>query len=952
MDNNSEIFLDVLKEFYTRNLTMSLQNSKLYKGKRYFKPCVVVLEGDYLSGTNILLDSFLEEVNSKGSETDIKYFDTYKEYEHLLRELVCHIVEAGPEADYEKLESNFYNFCNDDNINEFTVLLKNLGILDNGDLLYKSYRDKQKSVINSYKNFLEYYLEKFYSKNGTPKLFVIRNAEYIRKESVRIFMSIIRRLNLKEPIFFMFSYNSQADETNIKFLFKNRELLIDQSDEINLLRLDIPTKSTPLVKHIAEKFALKNPGYSVNDIISYSDSDIMIADELISFFIKDDVEIPDKPEYEDIVRTKISDLSADAKKLLDYIIFFDMSIEEEYLKYIFEDKHAFDITKILGELLKPGIAVLKQKVISLKNFRTYFWIRNDFDIELFLEEEKNRLENALNIIYEKSGRRNFAKITHYRYKAGLISKSVYFQTLITYYEHRENPIDLLLCFDEYSKDLTSDTEKANYNLLKLEALYELGKYQYLIAQADLLLKDTAIYQSGSYIVKTHILKGKSFRKLMLKPEFEKTMYKGFTLAKELKDYKKAGDILEELADNYLEEGDFSKAVSCYEDTIKNYKEIKAYNNLVRVYYKLSELYFNVSNFRKATDTLNLAMLYHHSLGKDSIVFGKITFLSGKLSAYQKDSKSSKESYDIAEKIFEKNFAVEELSKLYFSKSENYLANDEYDKATEMLKKSISLGAEGKSFENIAQIIYSIAKYNFAGQNIDEAKKLSVKGMKFCVKHGFIELLLNFIELTGDIAACENKFVISQRCYDYVFDRRSRIRIKGEIPQLLLKIAKIYATDRSQEKALKILERFKKSDYSYFLNEESDFAYNNILLESYIKLKDNKKVKEILKTQYELLGSKVLKVSDKMYFYYLAAIYGFTNDELESGEENYVKALTIAREEKLYLEEVSLQLKITELLRLMGFKRDCLSGLISLIPVLQKVNSKYLKQVVTHRIFEL
>ena len=986
IENSLEFNYDEFVKFYEKGTGFNSLNSYMKDNERFVKPSIVLLNGDIDSGKNYIIQEFIEEKELSSREIRQIYYHFEREIKHIFTDLLYSILDVTITDEDSDVLDKLSVICKKDKklIRKYSILLELLKIIDTNISFHYTAKEIEKLTLNIFFEFLSFIADRFFEENYKNLVISLYNIENISYQSLKLFFVGLNRSYFKSPIqfFLTISKNSfykskEVDNKNTTTVdFNFLELLSSFKDEIVLKIIDLNRENnTKFITTILEnKIKDRNPKdfeTTVKNVQEISSGSIITAIELISL-IKNGGTITNRDiKLEDLYRLKIKSLSDDSLKVLKFLIFFDGMIYYDFIECILPDIDKKERAVALAELYKKNVIVFKSKNLFISDLRIYEYLLNGYNFNQidFIQENLSTVSFILKEIFSSTRRRFFHYLTNYYNKLSKSKQEYNYKKLFIKYDFDDNYIEMLRIINSISLESisSSKSEQIYYFSEKIITLFNLGQYDLLIGTIKVILTEhKKLMDNSEFYIIVHYYLGLGYFEIDLNKKTEMdsrpaelseiNLFKAYAIAKGIKEFNWIGKIQDSIGDFYKEHLNYEKAKKFYSNSVKMFKLLKYSYKCSVIYYKMSLVSFNQNSFDIALDELNLSTLFYKKLNSKSIYlhFGRMSLLYAKLSFKKNNYIDSEKNFIRSISVFESFLKYDLLSEAYFSLGELYNLLGKMKDASSFIYKSIGLGIKLSSSKNVLKMNFFLSKYYLYKYDLEKSRKHAVKGLQFSQKYGDHFNFLSFMELVGDINYKEKKEIVANRCYEYVLKESKRNLYIMKLPDVIFKLSKLYSSVGNYKKSSRLLKRFLKEDFKFFITNDNEFSYNNLLIENFINQLKFDDAKVLIDKQQKLINNKEINVHKRaeVKMYELNSIYNFTIDQFEKGESEFNKAIELCKTNKLILEELNVHLKISDLLVKLEFKRDALKSLTTILPNARALKSKYLENLILDKIYNL
>ena len=969
-------------KFYEKGTGFNSSNSYVKNNIKYVKPSIVLLKGDIDSGKNYIIQEFIEQKELSNREIRQIYYPFERDIKHIFTDLLFSIIDIRISDKDSEILTKLEIICkkNEKLIRKFTILLELLKIIDTNISFHYTAKEIEKLTLSVFFEFLSFVADRFFEENSKNLIISLYNIENISYQSLKLFFVGLNRSEFKSPIqfFLTFSenegefYNLSDQDSNIKFDFLNL---------LNMFKNDLVLKIVNIKKDENQNFIkelTKNKIYNKrnidfeqnnSDILEISSGSILMSIELINLIKNGGVLVNKDITLEEIYNLKIKSLPMESLKIINYLIFFDGMLNYDFIELILPDISKKERASTLAELYKKNIIVFKSKNLYFSDLRifTYLKRKNNFSQIDFIQSNLSIISQILKQKFSGTKRRYFHYLTNFYNKLSKSKQEENYKKLFIKYDFEDNYIEMLRIINSLSLESvsSSESEQVYYFSEKFITLHNLGQYDLLISEIKIIFTEykKLLNRSEFYII-AHYYLGLAYYELDIKKEIidklneeelsEKSLYKAYAMAKEIKEYNWIGKIEDAIGDFYRAHKNYEKAKKFYNSSVKMFKLLNYYYKCSVVYYKISKTSYNQNFFEQSLDELNLSTLFYKKLNSKTIFlhFGRLSLLYAKLSFKKNNYIDAEKNFIRAISVFEGFLKYDLLSDAYFSLGELYNIIGKMKDASNFIYKSIGLGIKLNSSKNVLKLNYFLSKYYLYRYDLKKSRIYAVKGLQFSQKYGDHYNFLTFMELAGDINFKEKRDLVANRCYEYVLKESKRNLLVMKLPDVIFKLAKLYSTVGNYKKSSRLLKRFLKEDFKFFITNDNEFSYNNILIENYINELKFDESKVLIEKQQKMIDKKEINIHKRaeVKLYELSAIYNFTIDQFEKGESEFIRAVETCKENKLILEELDVHLKISDLLVKLDFKRDALKSLTTILPNARALKSRYLEDLILDKIY--
>jgi len=963
--------------FYEKGTGFNSENIYLKNKVRYVKPSIVLLKGTKDSGKNYIIQEFIEEKDLSTREIRQIYYPFEREIKHIFTDLLYSILDITiSDVDKDILEK-LDNICKNDEklIRKFTILLELLKIIDTNISFHYSAKEIEKLTLNVFFEFLSFVADRFFEENSKNLVISLYNIENISYQSLKLFFVGLNRSDFKSPIQFFLTF-SKDDSIGFDFL----NLLESFQDEIVFKMIEISNGNNfrftkILIENQLKNRDLKNLDSTIDDLINIASGQIITAIELLSL-VKNGGNLSNKDlNLDDIYLLKLKSLSDDSLTIVQYLIFFDGMLYYDFIELILSEISKKEVAVALAELYKKNIIVFKSKNLYFSDLRIFEYVSQSFDNYKEIDFIQNNLSTISKILKDRflyTKRRYLHYLTNFYNKLSKSKVEANYKRLFLKYDYEDNYIEMLRIIKSLSLESisSSKSEQIFYLSEKIITLYNLGQYDLLIDEIDIInIKSKDLLNRAEFYIITNFYLGMVYYQLGIKEDInntvidkidenisEKLLFKAYAMAKEIKEFNWIGKIQESIGDYYKTHKNYEKAKEFYNNSVKMYKLLNYPYKCSVIYYKMSKASYNMNSFDQSLDELNLSTVFYKKLNSKIVYlhFGRMSLHYAKLSFKKNNYIAAEKNFIRSISVFESFLKYDLLSDAYFSLGELYNIIGKMDDASNFIYKSIGLGIKLNSSKNILKLNYFLSKYYLYRYDLKKSRIYAVKGLQFSQKYSDHYNFLSFMELVGDINFKEKRDLVANRCYEYVFKESKRKLLVMKLPNVIFKLAKLYSSVGNYKKSSRLLKRFLKEDFKFYITNDNEFSYNNILIENFINELKFDEAKILIDKQQKMLDKNEFSINKRVEvkLYELSAIYNFTIDQFEKGESEFLKAVELCKSNKLILEELDIHLKISDLLIKLEFKRDALKSLTTILPNARKLKSKYLEDLILEKIYIL
>lgn len=943
-------FPDLLN-FYREFHLPCAENTRTISGNSRILPALYLLEGNDYSGREIVVRELIRSKELNRQEMKLIYFPLARELRHLLADILCTAIGVKVQDDDESINGRMDFLCQDAPVERkrFRRLLELLGLTERNYYIEIGAREAEKNICREFGVFLNFLAAKIYRQKKGNLIITIHNAEFVEPVSLKLLMHILNTTQFEVPFFLFITY-SPTGFTRDFFATGN----LNQQNLITV-KQTIEECSYDTAKYLIDLNVTENTPESTRDeLLRNSGNSIVAAAELLNIYKISRGYVEDSMPYAELISAKIAVLTPEAKRLINYLIFFEGSVFEEYLPFIFPNHDSKAIENVVNELYNTAFVVFKNRDLYFSSMRLFSLLKDRFDEVDFLAASQGSINYLLKEVFVRN-KRYYHYLLNFYGKMAKSRRELHSKILLTKYDTEENFVEMLRIVENIDWQMVGgDDEKMDLIYKKMTALFGLEKYELLLNYLSGSAIDRDLTRNIGFQIQVYFYLSKAYLGLKEDALAEKNLYKALALIKENNIGSLANPVNEALGDFYRERNTPVKAKQYYADALVGYKMEMHNFKIAEIYYKSAQVQQLSGLYETACEELELSLIFYNRLPNIPLsrLFGEINLLAGRLYFVRKNYSAAEKYYCRAVEIFETLEDNHLLIRTYFSAGELYHALGDMEKASAYLHESIRVASENASMSSLTEINYFLAKFNLYNHNLDRARINTIKGLQLSVRHNLAEEFLKFMELMGDLNWFERNLILAERCYKYVIKERQHNKQRYELPPVMFKFARLYAATGNFVKSQAIIKRFEKADFHYYLTNDNEFIHNNIMIENYISQQNYDLAGQYLSLQEKLSVERKIHGREKAEYLALAAVYYFLTDDLEKGYKCFTDCNNICQQKQLYLEEISAQIQIAGVLEKLGYRRDALRCLVSVLPNTRKIRSTQLAKMVQQQIFKL
>jgi len=943
-------FPDLLGFYRDYNLP-GTENSITVSGNNRILPALYLLEGNDYSGREIVVRELIRSKQLNRQEMKLIYFPLARELRHLLADILCTAIGVKVQDDDDSINSRMDFLCQDAPVERkrFRRLLELLGLTERNYYIEISSRESEKNICREFGLFLNFLAAKIYHLKRGNLIITIHNAEFVEPVSLKLLLHILNTTAFDVPFFVFITYSPTGF---VREFFATANL---SQQNIVTAKRTIEECSYDTTQYLIDLNVTEDTPESTRDeLLRNSGNSIIAAAELLNIYKISRGYIEDAMPYPELILAKIAVLTPEAKRLINYLIFFEGFVFEEYLPLIFPNQDIKAIDNVVNELYNTAFVVFKNHDLYFSSMRLFAFLKDRFDEVDFLAASQGAINHLLKVVFSIN-KRDYHYLLNFYGKMAKSRRELHSKILLTKYDNEENFVEMLRIIENIDWQLVgSDDEKMDLIFKKMTALFGLEKYELLLAYLTGENIERELTKNIGFQIQIYFYLAKAYLGLKQDAMAEKNLYKALALIKENNIGSLANPVKEALGDFYRERNTPAKAKQYYADALNGYKKEMHNLKISEIYYKSAQVQQLSGLYETGCEELELSLIFYNRLPNIPLsrLYGEINLLAGRLYFARKNYLAAEKYYCRAVEVFETLEDNNLLIRTYFSAGELYHALGDMEKASAYLHESIRVASENASMSSLTEINYFLAKFNLYNHNLDRSRINTIKGLQLAVRHNLPEDFLKFMELMGDLNWFERNYILAERCYKYVIKERQHNKQRYELPPVMFKFARLYAATGNFVKSQAIIQRFEKADFHYYLTNDNEFIHNNIMIENYISQQNFDLAGQYLALQDKLSAERKIHGREKAEYLALAAVYHFLTDDLEKGYQCFTDCNTICQEKQLYLEEISAQIQIAGVLEKLGYRRDALRCLVSVLPNTRKIRSTQLAKTVQQQIYKL